>query len=162
MSRKIGPDKIILSSSEHIKYKESNERKTNKSTQSGYIQYLHFSSSPYKLTTMCSKIIIPGGSFYIFKITDCQLKYCMSNGIPFNPPMNAQPPPHNFIVNGVERQAIQSIAFNNKTGIIDLFNSSFGIHLSIYNTYLSVIFGIDVLSTNTQIQLPIIIVENRV
>lgn len=86
----------------------------------------------------------------------------MSNGIPFNPPMNAQPPPHNFIVNGVERQAIQSIAFNNNTGLINLFNSFFGIHLSIYNTYLSVIFGIDVLSTNTQIQLPIIIVENRV
>ena len=158
MSRKIGPDKIILSSSEHIKYKESNERKTNKSTQSGYIQYLHFSSSPYKLTTMCSKRINPGGSIYIFKITDCQLKYCMSNGIPFNPQMDDTPPPHNFIVNGVEIQAIQSIAFNNNTGFINIFNSSFGFHLSIDNIYLSVIFGIDVLSTNTQIQLPIIIV----
>jgi hypothetical protein len=163
MSRKIGPDKIILSSSEHIKYKESNERKINKSTQSGYVQYLHISSSPYKLTTMCSKIIIPGnGTIYIFKITDCQLKYCMSNGIPFNPPMNSNSPPHNFIVNGVERQAIQSIAFNNNTGIIDFFKSRFSSNLSIYNTYLSVIFEIDVLSTNTQIQLPIIIVEKSV
>jgi hypothetical protein len=86
----------------------------------------------------------------------------MSNGIPFNPPMNSNSPPHNFIVNGVERQAIQSIAFNNNTGIIDSFNSNFGSNLSIYNTYLSVVFGIDVLSTNTQIQLPIIIVEKHV
>ena len=149
-------DLYFFSQGDYIKYKETklNERHSNKLNQSGYVQYLHnsLSSSPNKLTTMCSR----NASLYIFKITDCQLKYCMSKGIPFNSNLTYAPT-HNFIVNGVERQAIHSVAFDNNTGIIDSFNSNpdLGFHLSIDNTYLAVVFGIDVLTT--QIQLPITI-----